>query len=395
MSALFDPELATQAYIDSLGPEALAKAAAYTAGAHWLTLWELLVSALITLLIVRMGVLEKVSSKVPEHRHWLNALLTSVVFSFVYSLLNLPWEYVSEFLRETRYGRTSQPAGDWLQQAVLSIGTSVTFGSLFFSGLYWFIRRTGRGWWLWASGFTMAMAGLMLILSPTFIEPLFNDYTAVPKGEVRNALEAMADEAGIERERIFMYDGSRQSNNFTANVSGLGSAARIAISDVAIDRALLDEVKAVTGHEIGHYVLGHVWRMLFALSALALLSFFLIDRFFDCFARLFGSKARLSDPAGLPVFLFMLGLVFTLVQPVTNGVIRAGENAADQYSLETVNLPDALAGALVKTAEYRYPRPSPLQEMLFYSHPSVEKRVRRAMEWKQNHTKNQAENSNE
>lgn len=383
MSTLFDPEMATQAYIDSLGPEALAKAAAYTAGAHWLILWELMVSALITLLIVRMGVLEKVSSKVPAHRHWLNALLTSLVFSFFYSMLNLPWEFVSDFLRETRYGRTSQPAGDWLQQAVLSIGTSMIFGSLFFTGLYWFVRRTGRAWWLWASGFAMAVAALLLLVSPIFIEPLFNDYTAVPPGEVRAALESMADEAGIEQDRIFMYDGSRQSNNFTANVSGLGSAARIAISDIAFNRASLDEVKAVTGHEIGHYVLGHVWRVLFALCALALISFLLIDRFFDFFARLFGSKARLSDPVGLPVFLFVVGVVLTLAQPVTNAVIRAGENEADQYSLETVNLPDALAGALVKTAEYRYPRPSPLQELLFYTHPSVEKRVRRAMKWKQ------------
>jgi STE24 endopeptidase len=84
----------------------------------------------------------------------------------------------------------------------------------------------------------------------------------------------------------------------------------------------------------------------------------------------------------LPVLVFMVSLLLLLAQPVVNGTIRMGENEADQYSLETVNLPDALASALVKTAEYRYPRPGRLQEILFYTHPSVERRVRRAMDWK-------------
>jgi len=277
---------------------------------------------------------------------------------------------------------------DWLEQILLNTGISAIFGGLFFMGLYAFIRRTGRTWWIWASGFTMAMIVLILLISPVFIEPMFNEYTPVPAGEVRTELERMADEAGIPSDRIFMFDGSRQSNNFTANVSGLGSAARIAISDVAMDQASLAEVKAVTGHEIGHYVLGHVWHVVFTLCGLALFSFFLIDRLFGYVARLFGCQVSLADPLGLPVIMFMLGLVFTLAQPVTNAVFRSGEYQADQYSLETVNLPDALATALVKTAEYRDPRPSVLQEALFYTHPSVEKRVRRAMLWKQKQRKN-------
>ena len=103
-----------------------------------------------------------------------------------------------------------------------------------------------------------------------------------------------------------------------------------------------------------------------------------------------GSPARsaaapIADPTGLPVLAFMVSLFFLLAQPLVNASIRMGENEADQYSLEHVNLPDALAAALVKTAEYRIPRPSALQEVLFYTHPSVERRVRRAMDWKTSH----------
>jgi STE24 endopeptidase len=195
----------------------------------------------------------------------------------------------------------------------------------------------------------------------------------------------MARRAGVPADRIFVYDGSRQSNNFTANVAGLAGSARIAISDVAFKGASLDEVKAVTGHEIGHYVLGHVWRAVGVTAGLAILFFFLVDRLFPLMARAFGSSAALSDPVGLPVLLFMVSLFGLLAQPALNALSRIDEIEADRYSLETVNLPDALASALVKTAEYRYPRPTPLEEALFYDHPSVERRVHTAMEWKAAH----------
>jgi STE24 endopeptidase len=225
----------------------------------------------------------------------------------------------------------------------------------------------------------------MMLLSPILIEPLFNQYRPVPAGPVRTALEEMAARAQIPADRIFMFDGSRQSNNFTANVSGVFGSARIAISDVALKQASLDEVRAVTGHEIGHYVLGHVWRGVAVFSALAMLLFFLTDRLFPRFARAFGSTARIGEPRGVPVLAFVVSLFAMLAIPVTNGLSRLGESEADAYSLRTVGEPDGLATALVKTAEYRYPRPHPLQEAIFYTHPSVERRVRRAMDWKAAH----------
>jgi STE24 endopeptidase len=214
------------------------------------------------------------------------------------------------------------------------------------------------------------------------IEPLFNDYKPLPEGPVRTALTGMAQEAGIPEDRIFVYDGSRQSNNFTANVSGLGPYARIAISDIALKGASLEEVRAVTAHEIGHYTLRHVWRSVLLFSAIVMVALFVADRSYSRVAAAFGSRAPLSSPTSLPVVMVMVSILFLLALPLVNAFTRFGETQADQYSLETARLPDALASALVKTAEYRYPRPSPVQEMLFYSHPSVERRVRMAMDWK-------------
>ena len=227
-----------------------------------------------------------------------------------------------------------------------------------------------------------AFTAFTLLLSPALVEPLFNEYKPIPEGEVRDAVHAMAEEANIPTDRVFMFDGSRQSNNFTANVSGVGGSARIAISDVAMDEASLDEVKAVTGHEIGHYVLGHVWRMIGVISLMAIVGFFLTAKTYNWFARKFGTSAELSDVRGLPVLAFLVGLFLSLLQPALNGIIRIGEREADAYSMQTVNLPDAMAGALIKTAEYRYPLAGPIEETLFYTHPTVENRVRAAMEWK-------------
>lgn len=378
----FDPAKATTAYIDSLGPEALAKAASYTAGGHWLLLWGLAISALVTWGVVRSGVLDRLAARLANCGWALRTWMICAAFLLINAIVTLPWSIYTSWYRETSYGRTSQPLGDFLGQNAIGIALSTLLGALFFLGIYALIRRAGRRWWLWSGGLAAVAISAMLLLSPIVIEPLFNSYKPLPEGSVRTALLEMAADAKIPADRLFVYDGSRQSNNFTANVSGVLGSARIAISDVALGKASLDEVRAVTGHEVGHYVLGHVWRSVLIYSLLAIVLFFLADRLFPRIARLFGSKAEIGDPTGFPVMMFAIGLFSMFALPVINGMTRLGESEADAYSLRTVGLPDALAGALVKTAEYRNPRPHPAQEFLFYTHPSVERRVRTAMEWK-------------
>ncbi|MGB3473098.1 MAG: M48 family metallopeptidase [Erythrobacter sp.] len=378
----FDPEAATKAHMDALSAAEVALSRDYTLGNHWLILTGLIVSALVTWIIVKSGILDRVFGLLSDR--WTNARVfcVAVVFSLVSTLLPLPYDIYTDWWRETEYGRTSQPIGDYLAQGAIGIALSSILVSVFIIGLYFLLRRAGRAWWAWAGGLVAVTISIMLLLSPALIEPLFNDFEPVPEGEVRDAVLAMAQKAGIPEDRIFVFDGSRQSNNFTANVSGIGGSARIAISDVALGEASLDEVRAVTGHEIGHYVLGHVWRSVIVLSLLAVAVFFITAKAYPFFARMFGSEAAIEDVRGLPVLAFTFGLMFTLAAPVTNTLTRVGEREADAYSLATVGLPDALSEALVKTAEYRYPYAGPIEEALFYTHPTVENRVRTAMEWK-------------
>jgi STE24 endopeptidase len=299
--------------------------------------------------------------------------------------MSLPCTLYAGRFRETSYGRTSQPIGDFLFQSTLSTLITSLIAAAFFTGVYWLIRRTGKKWWLWSGGMFAAGMAFVILLSPVLIEPLFNKYEPVPAGKVRDAVVEMAGRAGVPSERVFMYNGSRQSNNFTANAGGVGNTARVAISDVALKSASLDEVRAVTGHEIGHYVLKHTWYGIIFFSVAAVVLFWLADRLFPRFARAFGSNAAIGDPRGLPVLMFIGALFMLLISPLLNSFARTIETDADQYSLETENRPDGLASALVKTAEYRYPRPGKLEEIVFYDHPSVEARVRRAMQWKADH----------
>lgn len=381
----FDVQLATDTYINSLGTEALAKAAAYTTGSQWMLLWGLLISAFTTWVFVKLHILERIDAKLNHRSHWLKSVLISGAFIFLSSLLMLPWTIYQDWWRETAYNKTSQPLVDFLSQGGISLLLSSVLGGLFLSGIYFFMRRIGQYWWLWSGGLAAAFITAMMLLGPVFVEPLFNKYTPLPAGEVREAIEVLAKQANINPDRIFVYDGSRQSNRFTANVSGIGSSARIAISDVALKSASLEEVKAVTGHEIGHYVSGHVWNLVATASVLSMLFFYLTDLVFFKVAQVIGSTTAISDPTGIPVLLLCVSLLSFLAQPAINYVVRQGEIEADQYSYQTVNLPDAMATALVKTAEYRDPRPNAFQEFIFYSHPSVEKRVRAAMEWKAAH----------
>jgi STE24 endopeptidase len=312
----------------------------------------------------------------------MRAFVASVVYFLVAGVLSLPWTIYSDWWRETSYGRTSQPFGDAFGQGLLALGISALLGGLFFMGVYALIRRAGKRWWLWSGALAALGISAVLLVAPVAIEPLFNDFKPVPDGPVREALVTMAREAGVAAERIFVYDGSRQSNNFTANVSGIGPYARIAISDVAFKGASLDEVRAVTAHEIGHYTGKHVWQRIALISLIVMAAFFVADRAYPRVAAAFGSRAALASPTSLPVIMVMVSFLALLATPLVNAFSRINESQADRYSLRTVNLPDALASALVKTAEYRDPRPGAVQEQLFYTHPSVEKRVLAAMQWK-------------
>ena len=387
MAQQFDPAAATAAYLAQLPPEAHAKAVAYTQGGHWLLLWGALVTILVGLLVLRSGLLVRLRARIEgrKARPWLAAAAVLALYALLETLLTLPWTIYSEWWRETAYGLTSQPLGGYLAELTLNTFIVLIVSVLLFSLLYWLIRRTAERWWLWGGGLVTGFIIVMMVLAPVFVQPLFNTYREAPAGPVRDAVVEMAVAGGVPHDKIYIYDGSKQSNRYTANVSGLFGTAQIAMSDVMFAKgADLAEVKAVVGHEMGHYVHMHSIWMALTFGGLALVSFFLIARLFTPVVRLTGAKGvtGLSDPAGFPAISIILAVLGLLGAPIIFSVTRAVETDADRYSLQHVNEPDGLARALVKTIEYRAATPSKLEETLFYDHPAVGSRVRMAMDWK-------------
>ena len=388
-STTFDAAAETAKYLAALPPEAHAKATAYTQGGHWLLLWGTLIAILVSWLIVKTGVLAKIRTAAGRGKiGWLAVLAVLPAWYLMDSLLSLPWGVYTGWWRQTQYGLTSQALSGWFADWGKGLGVGLVMNLILFSLIYWVMRLSPRRWWLWGGLVSSAFLIFGIVIAPVLIEPMFNKYTPAPPGEVRDTVVAMANANGVPSDKIFIYNGSKQSNAYTANVSGLFGSARVAMSDTMFKKgADIAEVRGVVGHEMGHYVHMHSLWFAGAFSLLAMLGFWLANRLFPLATRLMGATGveSVSDPAGLPVLGAVLAVLGLLATPLTNTLIRTAEADADNFSLQRVNEPDGLAKALVKTIEYRAATPSKLEEVLFYDHPSVGSRVRMAMDWKAAH----------
>jgi STE24 endopeptidase len=385
----FDPNAATDVLLSALPMAARLKAVHYTQGGHWLLLWGWLVTVVACLLMARMRVLPALRRPLERRqpRPWLFAFLAAVVFTLLDAVLELPWSAYAQWWREKSYGLTSQPFSGWLGEAALNAAIGAVIGGVFFMLLYALMRRSPRRWWLWASGLAIGFYILLAVLAPVLIEPLFNSFTPAPPGPTRDAVVALAKKAGVPSDKIYVYNGSKQSNRYTANVSGLLGSARVAMSDVMFAKgADIAEVRGVVGHEMGHYERGHVlWGALF-FAVMALVGFWLAQLAFPAVERLVRTGAAgIADPVGLPTLSIVIATLGLLATPLLNTATRLQESDADAFSLRVANEPTGLAKALVKTIEYRADSPGPVEEFIFYDHPSVRRRVQRAMAWKAAH----------
>ena len=387
-SATFDPAAATGAYLATLPPAVHARAAAYTHGGEWILLWSALVAVAAGWLVLRSGVLVRLRERLSGTPVWAMALAVIGVDVALETVLALPWNAYTGWWRETAYGLTTRPFGGWLVEWVQSSLIGVVGTVLLLAAVYALIRRAPRTWWLWSTGLAAVFVAFIFVLAPVVIQPIFNTYTPAPPGPVRDAVVALAKANGVPSDKIVVFNGSKQSTRYTANVSGLGGTARIAMSDTMFAKgADLHEIRGVVGHEMGHYVLRHIFWSAGLYSLMALVAFFLVDRSFPLVLRLTGARGvtGLADPAGAPVVGIIVTVLTLVLTPVANTISRTLEAEADRFSFERANEPDGLSRALIKTVEYRAATPSRLEEAIFYSHPAVGARIRRAMEWKATH----------
>lgn len=387
IAAGFDIERATRLWLDTVDGPARARSDAYFEGGTWLILWGALITMAADALILRLrlSALLRDRAFAFTQRVWLRDWLTGAGYVAVAMSLLLPWQFYTGFLRERQYGLSNQSFADWLGDTAITVGVALAFLPLLVVFVYSAIRRFPRYWWL-AGGvvYTGLMAGLMLV-APVFISPLFNTYAELPQGPLRDRIEAMAEAHGVPADHILVYDASRQTSRISANVSGLGPTIRISLNDNLLERTSEAEIMAVMAHELGHYVLGHSWRLSLGFGILASVALFFAGRIARRLVIRFGPRAGvngLDDPASLPMLGIGIAVVSLLATPFENLLVRWNESDADAFGLEAAREPDGFARVSMRLAEYRKLEPSRLEEWLFFDHPSGATRVRMAMEWK-------------
>lgn len=389
----FDVETATRAYLDTLQGAARAKSDAYFEGGYWLPLWGTLISVLVDWLFLRFRFTHAVRAfaERKSKRRAFAVWLTALAFLAASTIVTLPWAIYTGFFREKQYDLMSQSFGGWLGEQGIGFGLSLVIGPLVIMAIYALIRRLPRAWWLAATAVVGAFIFVGIAVSPVYIAPLFNTYTEMKQGPLRDKIEAVAAKYDIPAEHIYVSDASKQSKRISANVSGLGPTIRITLNDNLLNRTSEPEILAVMGHEMGHYKLRHIWHNVLGLLAIYALGFFLVSRIAPALIARYGERwgvRDIADPASLPVLSIVFAVFTLFAMPAINTVIRIAESQADAFGLEAAQQPDGFASTAMRLSEYRKIEPTPIEEFLFFDHPSGETRVRMAMEWKKDHVPN-------
>lgn len=378
---------ATRAWLDTLPAAERARSDAYFEGGYWLLLWGTVVTVAIAWLLMASGFSRALRERAERltQRRPLQVAVYAVGSLLAFSLLSLPWSAYTDFVREHQYGLSTQTFGAWLGEAAIGLALTLAFGTLVLLAIYAVIRRAPRTWWLWGAAVMIAFSAFGAAIYPVFVAPLFNEYKPLSNAEVRAEVLALARAHDVPADEVYEFNASRQHNRISANVAGLGGTMRIALNDNLLQRASRGEIRMVMAHEIGHYVLNHVWKSL-VFNGLLLLAMFAFARAAFAWAQSrWGSRwgvRDVADPAGLPILVAAFTVFQLLATPVTNTITRVQEIEADQFGLAAGRDPDAEAAVILKLATYRKMEPGPIEEFVFYTHPSGWRRIENAMRWK-------------
>jgi STE24 endopeptidase len=382
----FDVDRATQAYLDLLSPEQRASSDAYFEGGYWLQLWGLLYGLLVAVIFLRSGLsrwMRDVAERI-SRRPWLQTMIYALLWLLAGFLLGLPLAIYEGFVREHQYGLATQDFGGWFGDQMKGLLVTLIIGPPIVALLYAAVRRAGARWWIWAGGGAFVLILFVMMFSPVFVEPLFNKYQPLRQGAARAAVLSMAHANQIPTDNVVEFDASRQTTRISANVAGFAGTTRVALNDNLLNKTSLPEIKAVMGHEMGHYVLNHGLRGSVYLTLVIVFGFWFVHRVFDRLLARWGARLGLrdrGDVAALPLAIAVLSVFFFAATPLVNSIVRQMETEADAFGLNAAREPHGFAMAAMRLSTYRKLKPGPLEEIVFYDHPSGYQRVHASMLW--------------
>jgi STE24 endopeptidase len=389
-TAPFNVNAATEAYMAELTPAQRANSDAYFEGGYWLILWDLLVALGVAWLLLgtRLSARMRNLAERMTRLRWLQTAIYAVQYIVLVSLLTLPWHIYEGYFREHQYGLSNMTFGSWLGEQATGLMVELILATLALVIIYAVIRKAARTWWLWGAGVAIVFVMFTATIAPVYIAPLFNTYKSLPDTPLKAEILSMARANEIPATDVYWFDASRQSKRISANVSGMFGTTRISLNDNLLKRSSPEEVKAVLGHEMGHYVLNHVYKGIVFFGVIIVIGFAFVRWGFGWAERRWGERwgvRGVGDVAGLPLIVAVFAIFMFVLTPVTNTITRSMEAEADAFGLNAARQPDGFAQAAVQLSEYRKMHPGPIEEFLFFDHPSGWQRIHRAMVWKAEH----------
>lgn len=313
-------------------------------------------------------------------RPFLAAMLFTALLTLVTTVLGFPLELYSGYVVPHQFDLTNQSFASWMGDESKGLALALVIGSLL-GGLALLGIRKIRRWWLvlWIGSIPIIV--LLVVITPVFIDPIFNKFEPLEDQQLKQALLDEASRAGIEGGRVYQVNKSKQTKEMNAYVTGIGPTKRIVMWDTLLDKLTHDEILAVMGHEMGHYVMNHLWKGTSFGLIVSFLVFFFGQMFYDHGLARWGAAWRLEpergDPAALTWLLVVVSVIGFLLSPVTNGFSRHLEHQSDKFGLELTHFNEPTASAFVKFAKDSKVDPTPNRFIEFwcYSHPSLTRRI--------------------
>jgi Zn-dependent protease with chaperone function len=342
------------------------------------TVWGLLVPAAI--------VLSGVSARLRDWAHALgrNWFFTIAVYVLLYLalvfLIDLPLNWYQGYVRPHAYGLSNQSLGQWFGDALKALAVTMVIAASVLWVPYRLLRRSPGRWWLWTGLAAVPFLVLMLLVQPVLIAPLFDDFGPMQDKALEAQILALAERAGIDGGRVFEVNKRADTDSVNAYVAGLFGTQRIVLWDTLLARLAPEQVLVVMGHEMGHFVLGHIWILLALLCTLVLATLYAVHRSLDFLIAGFGHRFGFSEPsdiASLPLLVLLFSAFFLLAQPIALAYSRHIEREADRFALEITRENRAMATAftILQDQNLVHPRPGPLYTLWRARHPAIAERV--------------------
>jgi STE24 endopeptidase len=322
--------------------------------------------------------------RITKKQFWVVAFYT-LMFLIIAFIVGFPTSYYG-FSLEHKFELSNQTFFQWFGEELLALLVMAIIALIAVEGIYLALRKAPRTWWIYMSVVFIGFAVVLVNLAPVLIMPLFNVYTPLPEGELRERLVSLSHRAGVEVEDIFTVDMSKQTRKANAMFTGLGNTKRIVLGDNLVEEFTTDQVEVVIAHEMGHNLMHHIWQGILFSALMAAIGFLIIHLSGPKIINKWRNRLRIdsmADVAGLPLILLIFSLYGLVTMPIFPAVSRHMERQADRFALDMTHNKEAFISAMDELAYMNLsdPNPSPIIEFLLYDHPPISKRIKFAQEY--------------